>query len=100
MTTLDVIEFSLICYFCTVLHIFGTFGNLLNILIFTRPKLRSIPCSWYLLAATCANSIALYTGCLTRVLSTFGINPQTKLGLAIYCKTRSFFTYSSLSLSV
>jgi hypothetical protein len=97
---LELIGFYLIRYFCITLLIFGTFGNILNICIFTRPKLRSIPCSWYFLASTCANFIALYTGCLTRVLTTFNINPQTTLESAIYCKTRSYLTYGNLSLSI
>ena len=100
MNTFELIEFNLTRYFCILLLISGTFGNTLNMIIFTRPKLRSIPCSWYFFAATCSNFIALYMGCLTRVLSTFSINPQTAFQAAIYCKTRSFFTYGSLSLSI
>jgi hypothetical protein len=79
MNTLQLIEFYLIRYFCIALLVLGTFGNTLNICIFTRPKLRSIPCSWYFLASTCANFIAIYKGCLTRVLTTFGVNPQATL---------------------
>ena len=100
MNTIELIEFYLVRYFCIALLILGTFGNTLNICIFTRPKLRSIPCSWYFLASTCGNFIALYMGCLSRVLTTFNINPQTTLTSAIYCKTRSYFTYGSLSLSI
>jgi hypothetical protein len=94
------IELYLVRYFCIALLILGTFGNILNIFIFTRPKLRLIPCSWYFLASTCGHFIALYTGCLPRVLTTFGFNPQTTQQAAIYCKTRSYFTYGSLSLSI
>lgn len=100
MNTLDLFQFNLIRYFCIILLISGTFGNILNIIIFTRPKLRTIPFSCYFFAATCSNFIALYIGCLTRILSTFGINPQTQFQSAIYCKIRSYFTYSSLSLSI
>jgi hypothetical protein len=100
MNTFELIESNLVRYFCIALLILGTFGNTLNIIIFTRPKLRSIPCSWYFLASTCGNLIALYMGCLTRVLATFGINPRTKLQSAVYCKTRSYFTYGNLSLSI
>ena len=100
MSTIQLIEFNLVRYFSITLLILGTFGNTFNILIFTRPKLRSIPCSWYFLASTSTHFLALYMGCLPRVLTTFGINPQTTAQAAIYCKTRSFFTYSSLSVSI
>ncbi|CAF3937505.1 unnamed protein product [Rotaria sp. Silwood1] len=95
-----IIEFYFIRYFCTVLLILGTFGNTLNICIFTRSKLRSVSCSWYFLAATCENFIALYVGCLTRLLSTFDVNPRTTLSASIYCKFRSYFTYGNLSASM
>jgi hypothetical protein len=72
----------------------------LNICIFTRPKLRLILCSWYFLASTCSSLIALYMGCLTRVLTSFSYNPQTTLGTIIYCKVRTCLTYASLSLSI
>ncbi len=99
-TIIEIIQAGLIRYFCIVLLIFGTFGNILNIYIFTRPKLRSIPCSWYFLASTCSSLIALYMGCFTRVLSSFNYYPQTKLGTIIYCKMRTYLTYASLSLSI
>ncbi|CAF0905971.1 unnamed protein product [Adineta steineri] len=99
-TKYEIIESNLNRYFCIILLILGTFGNTCNICIFIRPKLRPIPCSWYFLASTCANFIALYMGCLTRVLTTFNIGPQTTIALAIYCKTRSYLIYGSLSLSI
>ncbi|CAF3380512.1 unnamed protein product [Rotaria sp. Silwood1] len=100
MHTLELIEVYLIRHVCIALLIFGTLGNILNFCIFTRSKLRSVSCSWYFVAATCSNFIALYMGCLIRVLATFDVNPRTPLESAIYCKVRSYFTYGNLSLSI
>ena len=100
LSTLEIIQAQLVRYFPIFLLVFGTFGNVLNICIFTRPKLRSVPCSWYFLASTCTSLIALYMGCLTRVLNTFNYYPRTDLGTTTYCKLRTYLTYASLSVSV
>ncbi|CAF1379580.1 unnamed protein product [Adineta ricciae] len=96
----EIIEFYYVRYFCLTLLIFGTFGNIVNICIFTCSKFRSVSCSWYFLIGTFENFIALYIGCLTRFLSTFNINPTTPLSASLYCKFRSYFTYGSLSTSI
>lgn len=99
-STIEIIQSGLIRYFCMMLLLFGTFGNVLNICIFTRPKLRSVPCSWYFLASTLSSFIALYTGCLTRVLVSYEYYPHTNLLKVIYCKFRTYLTFTNLSLSV
>src|ERR1700722_10846746 len=93
-TIIEVIQGGLLRYFSIILLVFGTFGNTLNIYIFTRPKLRLIPCSWYFLASTCSSFIALYMGCFTRVLTSFGYYPKTELEIIIYCKMRTYLTYT------
>ena len=77
--------------------IFGTFGNVLNILIFTRRSLRTNPCSFYFLISSINNLFVLYVALLTRLLSSgWKIDPSnTNLAL---CKLRIFFVYSSLCL--
>ena len=99
-STIESIQSGLIRYFCMTLLFFGTFGNVLNICIFTRAKLRSVPCSWYFLASTFSSLIALYTGCLTRVLTSYDYYPHTDLSKIIYCKFRTYLTFTNLSLSV
>jgi hypothetical protein len=97
---IELIQAGLLRYFCMLLLVFGTFGNILNICIFTRPKLRFISYPWYFLASTCSSLIALYMGCLTRVLTSFGYYPQTNIGTVIYCMLRTYLTYADLSLSL
>ena len=77
--------------------ILGTFGNIMNILIFTRRSLRSNPCSLYFLASSINNLFVLYVATLTRLLSSGWKLDPTNSNLAL-CRLRTFFVYSSLCL--
>ena len=77
--------------------ILGTFGNIMNILIFTRRPLRTNPCSLYFLASSINNLFVLYVGALTRLLSSgWKIDPSNSN--QALCKLRTFFVYTSLCL--
>jgi hypothetical protein len=77
--------------------ILGTFGNIMNILIFTRQSLRSNPCSTYFLASSINNLFVLYVAALTRLLSSGWKIDPTNTNLAL-CRLRIFFVYTSLCL--
>ncbi|UJR29649.1 hypothetical protein I4U23_017197 [Adineta vaga] len=77
--------------------IFGTFGNLLNIIIFTRRSLRINPCSTYFLFGSVNNFFAIYVALLTRYLSTsWNLDPSARN--TVLCKLRIFFVYVSVCL--
>lgn len=79
--------------------VFGTIGNLLNIIIFTRRSLRNNPCSMYFLAGSFANFFVIYVALLTRYFATsWNWDPSTT-NLA-WCKTRFFLIYPPLSLVI
>jgi hypothetical protein len=75
--------------------VFGTFGNIFNIIIFTRRILRNNPCSMYFLAASISNCFEL---CLV-VLPPYLINnwhwadPATTN--VVWCAIRAFLLYPS-----
>ncbi|UJR07011.1 hypothetical protein I4U23_011300 [Adineta vaga] len=48
---------------------FGTFGNVLNIILFTRPNLRTNPCSIYFIASSINNILFMYLFELINYLS-------------------------------
>ena len=75
----------------------GTFGNIMNVLIFMRPSLRSNPCSFYFWISSINNLFYLYVGLLTRMLASgWSLDPTQKSN--ILCKLRIFFVYTSSSL--
>ena len=76
----------------------GIIGNTLNCLIFTRRSLRRNSCSIYFLASSIANFFGIFFGCLTRILSTFQINPPASQ-MALYCKSKTFLIYIGLAAS-
>ncbi|CAF1486220.1 unnamed protein product [Adineta ricciae] len=81
-------------YFPLPLLIFGTFGNLLNIYVFTRKTLRRNSCVQYFLCTTIVSFVALYVGLMTRLLN--GYNHDYTSYSSILCKIRYFLTYLSL----
>ncbi|CAF0998784.1 unnamed protein product [Didymodactylos carnosus] len=73
--------------------ILGTFGNIFNILIFTRVTLRQYSCSIYLLASSVSNCVVLYCAVLFRLLiDGFGIDP-TIVSESV-CKLISYIQYT------
>ncbi|CAF1587406.1 unnamed protein product, partial [Adineta ricciae] len=77
--------------------VFGTFGNFCNIIIFTRPVLRTNPCSMYFLAGSVTNLVVIYIALLTRYLaSAWGYDPSATS--IAWCKTRYILVYPPLSL--
>ena len=74
---------------------FGTFGNLFNIIVFTRPNLRTNPCATYFLVNSINNMLVIYIALLTYYLSV-----SWRLNLAttdtVVCRIRAFFVYASL----
>ena len=78
--------------------ILGTFGNIMNTLIFTRRSLRNNPCSIYFLALSINDLFVLYVALLTRLLASgWGIDPSNTSN--IYCKLRLFIVYIALFLT-
>jgi hypothetical protein len=98
ITRLSAIGLHLTRYSLITIIILGLFGNILNVLVFRQPKLRSNPCSFYLISAAYANLIWIIAGPFTRMISTFGLDLSERI--AILCKIRHFIIYSLQSLSI
>mgnify|MGYP001077690578 FL=1 len=78
--------------------IFGTFGNIFNLLIFTRPALLRSACTLYFIAASIDNLLALYTAVLLRLMTdAFAIDIGSISNPL--CKVRVYVGYIALSLS-
>lgn len=78
--------------------VFGTVGNLLNIFLFKRRALWKIsPCIPFMVAASIANIISIYTVILIRILISFNITPTYYSPAA--CKLQMYLYYTSFSTS-
>ncbi|CAF1416508.1 unnamed protein product [Rotaria magnacalcarata] len=76
VSILQFIQNHLIRYISLIVLIFRTIDNIHNCFIFT---------------------LALYFGCLTHLLITFDVYSQSSQS-SYYCRTRTFFTYTPLSV--
>jgi hypothetical protein len=77
--------------------VFGTFGNVWNIIIFTRPALRTNPCSMYFLVGSIYNIVFMYVGIFTRYFAE-AWNLDISLTNVVICKLRNFLIYSSFAI--
>lgn len=85
------------CYFSISLFIFGSIGNILNILVLSQKSLRSNPCAWLFLISSLANFLALLSGLTTRIVSHWTIDVTDTVGWL--CKLRVFILYSSRTVA-
>jgi hypothetical protein len=79
------------------LLILGTIGNILNIIVFTRPLIRLNPCSLYFTSGSIANFLSLYVGLITPFLGLYNLDPTQKSN--ILCKIRYYLRFSTITLS-
>ncbi|CAF1158969.1 unnamed protein product [Adineta steineri] len=80
-------------YFSMFILIFGTIGNFLNLLVFTRKTFRNNICVNYFLASTIADSFIILSGVLPRLLGGFGMDLSQSS--SILCKLKFFTIYHS-----
>ena len=77
--------------------ILGTIGNILNIMVFSRPLLRTNPCSLYFISGGIANFLSLYIGLITPFLGLYNLDPTQKSN--ILCKIRFYLRFTTITLS-
>ncbi len=81
----------------TAFIILGTIGNILNLLIFTRPIRSRSSCIFYLIAASIDNILVIYTSLLFRLLSS-GYSYNLTIS-DFFCKLRFYLSYVFLAVS-
>ena len=85
-------------YFTPIMIIFGVVGNILSILIFTRPALRR-SCSIYFLAGSVNGLVIRLFGAVTRWLGDGFPNLDPTHTSLIYCRFRSYLVYVIYNLA-
>ncbi|CAF4217000.1 unnamed protein product [Adineta steineri] len=80
-------------YFSMFLLFFGTIGNVLNLLIFTRKIFRNNICVNYFLASAIADSFLIISGPLPRLINGFGTDASQSS--SVLCKLKFFTIYHS-----
>ncbi|CAF1010602.1 unnamed protein product [Rotaria sp. Silwood1] len=75
-------------YFSIFIFLFGTTGNILNILVLSQRSFRSNPCAIFFLVSSIANLIAILTGLTSRTLSGWAAD-LTNTDRCL-CKLRAF----------
>jgi hypothetical protein len=92
--TLNHIAGQVVIWGLLICFIFGSFGFLSNIYVFTRPSLRGNPCSMYFLSSSVAGLIFLLVSVPFRVLQ-YGFNIDPTYYLLGFCKTEYYIIFSA-----
>ncbi|CAF1233300.1 unnamed protein product [Rotaria sp. Silwood1] len=102
--TQSIIEFlnhATIClnrYLSIIIYLFGTIGNILNILILSQRKFRSNSCAFLFLISSIASLIAIISGLTNRVISGWTIDiAYTTTWL---CKFRAMILFTSRMIAL
>ncbi|CAF1516197.1 unnamed protein product [Adineta ricciae] len=99
ITNLNTIGYWINQIFLPITIILGTFGNLFNIIIFTRPTLRKNPCALYFLCGSINNFFTLYVTILSRYLIVgWSINAASYNDLL--CKLRNYAIVIFMNLTL
>lgn len=81
-------------YFSIFLLLFGTIGNLLNIFVLSRRKLRSNPCAWLFCISSVFNLISILIGLPTKLFSNYLFDR-----IAFLCQSRAFILLTSRTIA-
>lgn len=80
-------------YLSILVFLFGTIGNLLNVLVLSQGTLRRNPCALYFLISSLANLAAILSGLTTRMLSGWALDLTNTIDWL--CKLRAFVLFLS-----
>ncbi|CAF1637153.1 unnamed protein product [Rotaria magnacalcarata] len=84
-------------YFSIIIFLFGTIGNILNIIVLSQRQLRTNPCSLFFLISSIANLSAILSGLTTRMLSGWALDLTNTIDWL--CKTRAFALFLSRNVA-
>jgi hypothetical protein len=84
-------------YFSIFIFLFGTIGNILNILVLSQRPIRINPCSLFFLISSIANLIAILSGLTTRMLSGWALDLTNTVDWL--CKFRAFILFVSRNIA-
>lgn len=85
------------CYFAVFIFLFGVVGNVLNTLVLSHRTLKKNPCSWLFLTSSIANLIAIISGLISRILSTWSLDLTLTVGWI--CKFRAIILFTSRTIA-
>ncbi|CAF1180474.1 unnamed protein product [Adineta steineri] len=88
---------KLLIYYLAPIYVFGTLGNILNIIIFLRRNLRSSACSQYFICMSMAQIILFNAAAINRTIALL-IGYDLSTTVNALCKLRIYFYLSSLGI--
>ncbi|CAF4844460.1 unnamed protein product [Rotaria sp. Silwood1] len=98
IATIDYITLQLVRYFSIFIFLFGSIGNILNVLVLSQRAFRSNPCAVLFLFSSVVNFIAILSGLLSRILSGWGADLTATN--RFFCKLRGFVVNITRSVAI
>ncbi len=85
-------------YICLAIFVIGVIGNLLSVLVFSRPSLRRRSCAIYFLALAITDIASLFASFIDTVLPSYN-NVSLTIKSIFICKTNPLMVYFTTDLS-
>ncbi|CAF1400602.1 unnamed protein product [Rotaria sordida] len=92
------VTLQLVRYFSIFIFLFGSIGNILNVLALSQRVFRSNPCAVFFLFSSVVNFIAILSGLLSRILSGWGTDLTATN--RFFCKLRGFVVNIARSVAI
>ncbi|CAF4037047.1 unnamed protein product [Rotaria sordida] len=98
IATINNVTLQVVRYFSIFIFLFGSIGNILNILALSQRAFRSTPCAVFFLFSSVVNFIAILSGLLSRILSGWGADLTATN--RFFCKLRGFVVNIARSVAI
>ncbi|CAF3670988.1 unnamed protein product [Rotaria sp. Silwood1] len=98
IATINNATLQLVRYCSIFIFLFGSIGNILNVLILSQTSFRRNPCAVLFLFSSVVNFIAILSGLLSRILSGWGADLTATT--RFFCKLRGFVVNIARSVAI
>ncbi|CAF4160739.1 unnamed protein product, partial [Rotaria sordida] len=98
IATIYNVTLQVVRYFSIFIFLFGSIGNILNVLALSQRVFRSTPCAVFFLFSLVINFIAILSGLLSRILSGWGTDLTATN--RFFCKLRGFVVNIARSVAI
>ncbi|CAF4351299.1 unnamed protein product [Rotaria sp. Silwood2] len=98
IATINNVTLQLIRYFSIFIFLFGSIGNILNVLILSQRSFRPNPCAVFFLFSSVVDFLAILSGLLSRILSGWGADLTATS--RFFCKLRGFVVNTARPVAI
>ncbi|CAF3312903.1 unnamed protein product [Rotaria sp. Silwood2] len=98
IATINYVALQIVRYFAICIFLFGSIGNILNVLVLSQLPFRLNPCAVLFLFSSVVNFVAILSGLLSRILSGWGADLTATN--RFFCKLRGLVVNTARTVAI